>query len=130
VYAYLLFCRGSGAIERVIWIGPKIPNLPDNSNYLRYCSVDFASKQPEVVGKPILFYIGVMKNEMAEMNENNRFYYYRDKKFSISFTILTFLLQFAFCPCFMYIFYWYAFTPNSIGGLPASCAPISGAAPL
>ncbi len=53
-----------------------------------------------------------------------------NKKFSISFTILTFLLQFAFCPCFMYIFYWYALTPNSIGGLPASYAPISGAAPV
>ncbi len=107
-----------------------IPNLADNSNYLGRCSVDFASKHPEVVGKPILFYIGVMKNEMAEMNENNRVYYYRDKKFSISFTIPTFLLQFAFFPCFMYIFYWYALTPNSIGGLLASCAPISGAAPL
>jgi hypothetical protein len=53
-----------------------------------------------------------------------------NKEFSISFTILTFLLQSAFCPCFMYIFYWYALTPNSIGGLPASYAPISGAAPL
>jgi len=53
-----------------------------------------------------------------------------NKKFSISFTILTFLLQFAFCPCFMYIFYWYALTPNSIGGLSASYAPISGAAPV
>jgi hypothetical protein len=31
---------------------------------------------------------------------------------------------------YMYIFYWYALTPNSIGGLPASYAPISGAAPL
>jgi len=117
----------SMAIEQVIGMGSKIPNLPDNSNYLRYCSVYFASKQPKVVGKPVLFYIGVMKNEM---NENNRFYYYRDKKFRISFTILTFLLQFDFCPCSMYIFYWYASTPNSIGGLPASCAPISGAAPV
>ena len=32
--------------------------------------------------------------------------------------------------CFMYIFYWYALTPNSIGGPPASYAPISGAAPV
>ncbi len=53
-----------------------------------------------------------------------------NKKFGISFTILTFLLQFVFCPCFMYVFYWYALTPNSIGGLLGSCAPISGAAPL
>jgi len=114
----------------IIFLYTKIPNLPDNCNYLGCRFADFASKQPEVVGKPMSFYIGLMKNEMAEMNENNRFYYYRDKKFSISFTILTFLLQFAFCSCFIYIFYWYALTPNSIGGLPASCAPISGAAPL
>ena len=43
---------------------------------------------------------------------------------------MTFLLQFTFCPCFMYICYWYALMPNTIGGLPASCAPMSGAAPL
>ncbi len=53
-----------------------------------------------------------------------------NKEFGISFTIPTFLLQFVFCPCFMYVFYWYASTPNSIGGLLGSCAPISGAAPL
>ena len=30
------------------------------------CSVDFASKQAEVVGKPMSFYIVVMKDETAE----------------------------------------------------------------
>jgi len=48
-----------------IFLYTKIPNLPDNSNYLGYCSVDFALKQPEVVGKSKSFDIGVMKDEMV-----------------------------------------------------------------
>ena len=103
-----------------------------------YPFLSFASTSlrltPEGSGSSILFLFLVLrpsscpqqksvKSAIVAPRKSNR-------KFSISFTILTFLLQFAFCPCFMHIFYWYASTPNSIGGLPASCAPISGAAPL